>query len=419
MDINKIKTAMDNIDEKYLLDAAEHISEKDISDKNNVNADELTILKTTDKKSAGKITKWLSVAAAFVFVVAIVAVVAVVNGNQIKTDDTNLQRPNVEDIITDYDEYKVSQWEKAQFETDKLHTTDYNGEYKIDGEYRENKTNHINYNGGEITIDIDLSTRLSTLELNRASVGFYVTINGVVQELTLDGEDIGQTALRYYTKEDMNHQYINDDFSISFTPTISEADKDKEDIRINLVLIRNPHLRVSPYYVTCASSHANCTVMSWKLHSDKPVENTVEESQGRFVSYKKTENEPLITRGFSLTGTDENKQVIKIEEDGSVNLYPRLSTYDEDGNNTYRIVFFVNGIPTVLADGSRYIEVATEPGCTYDFDMVKINGVKDYDTIDAITFVCDGTNSNIICGNSYFAYTIFPSDYEYNPYKKY
>ncbi len=409
MDSEKIKTAVDGIDEKYLLDAAEHISETGISNKSIINADELVVLKTQDKKSMSKITKWFSAAAVFVLVVAIVAVVAVISGNQIKTDDNAAQRPNIDDIITDFDEYRVNEWEKARTETDALHTTNYKGSYEVNGEYQKNNITHIDYSGGEITIDIDVTTILSTVELERGSVGFYVAINGVVQELTLDGENIGQTVLRYYSNADKKYKYIQDSFSISFTPTISEADKDKEDIRINLVLIRNPHLRVSPFYVTCASSHANSTVKEWKLHSDKPIENQIKESEGRFVNYEKVQKDVHTAGGVSFTGADK-ASCIKLT-DGGVNIYPTLSTYNNAGNATYRIVFFVNGIPTVLSDGRRYIEVATEEGCTYNFDMVRINGVKDYDTIDAIAFLCDGSGSNCVSAHSYFADTIFPSDY--------
>lgn len=397
MDNETIKTALDNINEDYLLDAADCISEKSAVTKrvDSINAEDMTVVENYHSKPISKGIKWLSVAAVFAFAVVGVAVAGTLSGRQISVQGDMSSvvegvggsfRPNVDDPITSEDEQRVTEQEKARNEVSALVNTTYDGTFTLNGQKfipGDDSTIYVEYTGGKLTIDGKVLAQIQGETPEKTSVGYYVAINGVVQELYVNDESIGKVLIL----ED--EQIESDKFSISFTPTISEADKDMKELNMCLVQIRNPHLRVSPYYVTAGVSHNNKHDACWKLKIDNvSIENYEQAVSDGYISYEKKQVNTENNMGARIY----NGEVFCEESDDgySVSVKTSFCTNESEGNVKYRLVYLINGIPTAFADGTPYIEIDTEPCTQYIFDAVTIDGINPYDTIDVISFYCEG-----------------------------
>ena len=434
MDIEKIKTAVDNINEEYLLDAAEYISGKDMhmKNENNVNANDLTIVEGSEKKGMGKVTKWLSVAAVFCFIVAGVAVIGITSGNnQLGSQGITPLDSKVEESvpetsatensqITSVEESSVVEkteeellWEKAVNETSASGKTHYDGTYSIEGQVvPADSYRYVEYKGGKITIDVNILAEFGEIAPEEASVGYYVTINGVVQDLYVGEESIGKTYIHRNNKEEIESGNAKGEFSLSFTPTIAQSDKDMKEFNLCLVSIISPDYRVSPYYVSCGLNHINHTTALWKLHTNNvAIENYVDEAEVEAVNYeKKIINDPTGNIGSHLYDKNGGEYEIRCDGD-SVSVKTQLRVGESEGNK-YRIVYLVNGVPVTLSDGRTYLEVDAEPCTQYDFDVVTINGIQPYDTIDVIEFICDDdVMTSIMYSSTFMHKTIVPEDY--------
>lgn len=429
MNIEKIKTAVDNINEEYLLDAAELISGKDVNMKNKkeANVNEMTLIEGGEKKGISKVTKWLSVAAVFSFIVAGVTLIGIsANNNQLgtsgvapldsKVETSETERPAIEEILTSFEE-KTEEEILRDKQRDEVHAYSYsNFETKcsIVGEIADKPsdfTKQLNYEGGKITINGNFDFRIGeNLVPEKASFGYYVSINGVIQDLYVGDESIGKLFTHSNTKEEIVNGDAYGNFSISFTPTISEADKDKEELEICLVKVYNPHYEVTPYYMTSGLAHMNTVSGKW-IFGTENVENFVEETDSRFVNYEKIENEtPNMNTGCQIFNVDGSPYEIKCDGNSvSVKTTFRSDAYDD--NITYRILYLINGVPVTLSDGTPYIELTTEPCKEYIFDVVTIDGIEPYDTIEVIGFQCDGTREIPSVPDTFMNKTIVPADY--------
>ena len=434
MNIEKIKTAVDNINEEYLLDAAEFISGKDVNMKNKkeANVNEVTLVEVQEKKSIGKVAKWLSVAAVFSFIVAGVTLIGITaNNNQIgtsgvapldsKVESSETEKPSIENVISRVEESSVVEKTEEEIlrdkQRDEVHAYSYSGfktKCSIVGEIADKPsdfTKQLNYEGGKITINGNFDFRIGeNLVPEKASFGYYVSINGVIQDLYVGDESIGKLFTHSNVKEEILNGDAYGKFSISFTPTISEADKDMEELEICLVHVKNPHYEVTPYYLSSGLAHINTVAGKW-IFGTENVENFVEETDNRFVNYEKIENEePNLNPGCQIFNVDGSPYEIKCDGTSvSVKTTFRSDAYDD--NITYRILYLINGVPVTLSDGTPYIELTTEPCKEYIFDVVTIDGIEPYDTIDVIEFQCDGTREIPSVSDTFINKTIVPADY--------
>ncbi|MBQ8791121.1 MAG: hypothetical protein IJZ51_07410 [Ruminiclostridium sp.] len=434
MNIEKIKTAVDNINEEYLLDAAEYISGKDSDMKNKkaVNANEMTIIKG-GKQSKSKLAKWLPVAAVFSFAVVGVALVGVLSGGhisssplasggtdtetsegiQISTDESS-DGTGVEDILSSMEE-KTDEgllWEKATNETTASGNVHYKGTYSIAGEVDpgDSSYKYVEYKGGKITIDADIFASFGEITPDKASVGYYVTINGVVQELYVGDESIGTTYIHRNNKEEIESDNAKGNFSISFTPTIAQSDKDMKEFNLCLVSIKSPDYRVSPYFASCGLNHVNHAVELWNLRTnDVAIENFADDTKLEAVNYEKTVIEASeINPGLELYDAKGGQDKIKCIGN-SVSVKTVFSAGEYIGDK-YRMVYLVNGAPVTLSDGRDYLEIDVEPLIQYSFDAVTINGVQPYDTIEVIGFVCGGADVTDMYSSTFMHKIIVPED---------
>ncbi len=436
MDINKIKNAIDNIDENYLFDAAELISGKDTDmkkEKNiNVNAEDMVVVDDYKNKRVGKAAKWLSVAAVFCFIVAGVALIGINAGNNqvgtsevtplnsvTESSDVEESVTSVEESVTSVEESSVEEkteeellWEKAVNETSASGKTHYQGNYSIEGQVvPEDSYRYVEYKGGKITIDADIFATFGEIKPEEASVGYYVTINGVVQDLYIGDESIGKTYIHRNNKEEIESDNAKGNFSISFTPTIAQSDKDMKEFNLCLVSVRSPKYRISPYYVSCGLNHVNTTTALWKLHTNNvAIENYVDEAEVEAINYeKKTINDPTSNIGPRLYNKDGSEYEIRCDGDSvSVKTQFRVG---ENAGDKYRLVYLVNGVPVTLSDGRNYLEVDVEPCTQYDFDVVTINGIQPYDTLEVIEFICDEAMGSEMYSSTFMHHTILPEDY--------
>lgn len=435
MNIEKIKTAVDNINEEYLLDAAEYISGKDsdMKNKKEVNANEMTIIEG-GKQSKSKLAKWLPVAAVFSFAVAGVALVGVLSGGhiassplasggtdtetsegiQISTDESS-DGTGVEDILSSMEEKTEEEllWEKAVAEVDAQSNTRYisDGGYLFDDQLftMGEEIGHVEYKGGMYTIKGDFYADCGKDIPENASVGYYVTINGVVQELFVDGKSIGTMFVHSNTKEELENGTAKGSLNVSFAPTISKTDEDKDELLVRLVTVKNPEFRVSSVFHSAKLNHMSETAALWKLDiGDTSVENVVE---AKSFNYEVTDNDdPSSNQGARISGV--NMSGLNIRVDGaSVNLKTQLRTGEEERIYRYRMVYLVNGAPVTLSDGTPFIEIDVEPCKQYDFDVITIDNVQPYDTVEVIGFTMFEGDVSAYFDSTYMHHTLYPEDY--------
>ncbi len=433
MNIEKVKTAVDNINEEYLLDAAELISGKDVNMKNKkeANVNEVTLVEVQEKKSIGKVAKWLSVAAVFSFIVAGVTLIGITaNNNQIgtsgvapldsKVESSETEKPAIENVLSSIEESSAEEkteeellWEKAVAEASAQSNTRYitNGGYLLDDQLftMDEEIGHVEYKGGMYTIKGDFYADCGKDIPESASVGYYVTINGVVQELFMDGKSIGTMYVHSNTKEELENGTAKGSLNVSFAPTISKTDEDKDELLVRLVTVKNPEFRVVPAFSSAKLNHMSETTGLWKLDvSDTPIENVIE---AKAVNYEKTDNdEPNSNQGARISGVNVSGLNIKIDGT-SVKLNTQLRTGEEERIYRYRLVYLVNGAPVTLSDGTPFIEIDVEPCKQYDFDVITIDNVQPYDTVEVIGFTMFEGEVSAYFDSTFMHHTLYPEDY--------
>lgn len=432
MNIEKVKTAVDNINEEYLLDAAELISGKDVNMKNKkeANVNEVTLVEVQEKKSIGKVAKWLSVAAVFSFIVAGVTLIGITaNNNQIgtsgvapldsKVESSETEKPSIENVISSVEESSVVEkteeellWEKAVAEASAQSNTRYisDGGYLFDDQLftMGEEIGHVEYKGGMYTIKGDFYADCGKDIPENASVGYYVTINGVVQELFVDGKSIGTMYVHSNTKEELENGTAKGSLNVSFAPTISKTDEDKDELLVRLVTVKNPEFRVDPAFSSAKLNHMSETTGLWKLDvGNTPIENVIE---AKAVNYETTDNdEPSSNQGAEISGVNVSGLNIKIDGT-SVKLNTQLRTGEEERIYRYRLVYLVNGAPVTLSDGTPFIEIDVEPCKQYDFDVITIDNVQPYDTVDVIGFTMFEGDVSAYFDSTYMHHTLYPED---------
>lgn len=433
MNIEKVKTAVDNINEEYLLDAAELISGKDVNMKNKkeANVNEVTLVEAQEKKGMGKVAKWLSVAAVFSFIVAGVTLIGITaNNNQIgtsgvapldsKVEASETEKPSIENVLSSIEESSVEEkteeellWEKAVAEVDAQSKTRYisDGGYLFDDQLftMGEEIGHVEYKGGMYTIKGDFYADCGKDIPENASVGYYVTINGVVQELFVDGKSIGTMFVHSNTKEELENGTAKGSLNVSFAPTISKTDEDKDELLVRLVTVKNPEFRVSSVFHSAKLNHMSEIAALWKLDiGDTSVENVVE---AKSFNYEVTDNDdPSSNQGARISGV--NMSGLNIRVDGaSVNLKTQLRTGEEERIYRYRMVYLVNGAPVTLSDGTPFIEIDVEPCKQYDFDVITIDNVQPYDTVEVIGFTMFEGDVSAYFDSTYMHHTLYPEDY--------
>ena len=408
--------AIDGIDEKYLIKTAKcfHLPKEDAKRDITINAEDLVEMKKQIKKS-NLVAKIAGIAAAFICVMT-VAILLVVNNNKVQVLGSSGENSVVSDPFTEGkdEEPQISPEKKnVMNRINSLLLTTNTPSVKFENENKENPA-YIDYNGGKIRFSLTINKKLNSKELPDAiSEGWYITVNGILQNITVNGEEQGEIYIHRQVKDVdyllNNASYILD---FEFEPVIAEADKDKKQLELSLVQISNPDFKVDPIYPSCANLHAN-VVLSTRIlnvNTELQIKDTkkseiqyTEELITIDVMNKHPEIGLNINSGFKAEIIDENNsdRQIRADEKGEIKLGAVISG---NGEEKLRLLFLVNGIPTKLYDGSDYIEINARTGYLYEIKPDKILDVKPYDSIDILIMYCLDESEK-----THMSFSAFPS----------
>lgn len=404
-----------------LIQAAESFSATDDNQKRSVsvNAEKLIEVKPKAEKS-GFMLKFTAIAAAFAFVAAATVFVAKNNnGVQVFTSTDNssvshsiLESTNEETVLS----------EEKQSVADKVSSLNLTGDsydVKIDKENKDNKK-YVDYSEGKIKIDLTVNTKFNADELPPTfSHGWYVTLNGVLQNISVNGEEESEIYIHRLVKDtDYSGETHSYNIEIEFEPVVAEEDKDKTQLGLSIVQISNPDFRVDPVYPICANLHSNIVISTRILNvsSELKIKETKKSDftfTEEFVSEEIKGKYPSLDESFYDKETPSVRIIgkytntsIEADENGKIEFGAIVS-----GNGRLRLLFLVNGIPSKLSDGSDYIEIDAKKGYLYTIKTDKLLNVDLYDTVNILIMNSPDDGENSYFTRACFADVVFPYNY--------
>ncbi|MBQ8791654.1 MAG: hypothetical protein IJZ51_10115 [Ruminiclostridium sp.] len=419
-----INSVINSIDEKYVEEASSCLPEdfggslKDVT----INSEDLIEMKK-QIKNTNSITKFIAIAAAFMCV-AIVSVFLIVNNNKVPVLNSGTENSVISDPFTE------STVEEPQISPEKQNAMDkINSLLLISGApttkfENENKENpaYIDYNGGKVRFHFEMKQSLNAKKIPDAiSNGWYITVNGVLQNITVNGKEQGEIYIHRLVKGvDYNSSDASYSLDFEFEPVIAEADKGKNKLEISLVQISNPDFRVDPVYPECSNLHANIVFATRILNVNtelkvKDIKKSETQYTEELMTVEVLKKHPEI--GFNLNSgikaeiidEDRSEQVIRADKNGEIKLGAVIVSGNK--NEKIRLLFLVNGIPTKLSDGSEYVEIDARSGYLYEIKPDKILNVKPYDSIDVLIMHCLDESEKTHMSNTFRPTVIMPYDY--------
>ncbi len=383
-----------------------------------VDAEELIEIKKPVKKM--RMSGFVAVAAALICVVSAVAFV-VSNNNKVSvlsgTDnstvsDSVLESKNEEPFLS---EEKQSVADKVS----RLNLTGGSFDIKIDKENKNDKK-YIDYSEGKIKINLTVNTKFNADELPPSfSHGWYVTLNGVLQNISVNGEEESEIYIHRLVKDkDYSGKRPSYNIEIEFEPVVAEEDKDKTQLGLSIVQISNPDFRVDPVYPICANLHSNIVISTRILNVSSELK-TKEMKKSDFTCTEELVTEEIKGRYPSLNESFYDKETpsvrvigkytdasIEADENGEIEFGAIVS-----GNGRLRLLFLVNGIPSKLSDGSDYIEIDAKRGYLYTIKTDKLLNVDLYDTVNILVMNSPDDGENTYFTRANFPDVIFPYNY--------
>ncbi len=412
--------AIDGIDEKYLIKTAKcfHLPKENAKRDITINAEDLIEMKKQIKKS-NLIAKIAAVAAAFVCVAA-VSVFLIMNNNKVQVLGSSGENSVISNPFTESKKEEPQISPEKQNAMDKINSlllTSGVPTAKFENENKENPA-YIDYNGGKVRFNFEMKQSLNAKKIPDAiSYGWYITVNGVLQNITVNGKEQGEIYIHRLVKGvDYNSSNASYSLDFEFEPVIAEADKGKNKLEISLVQISNPDFRVDPVYPECSNLHANVVFATRILNVNTELKvKDIKKSETQYTEELMTvdvlKKHPEI--GFNLNSgckaeiidEDRSEQVIRADKNGEIKLGAVISG---NKNEKIRLLFLVNGIPTKLSDGSEYIEIDVRSGYLYEIKPDKILNVKPYDSIDILIMHCLDESEKTHMSCSAFPSVILP-----------
>lgn len=412
--------AIDGIDEKYLIKTSKcfHLPKEDAKRDITINAEDLVEMKKEIKKT-NHLAKITAVAAAFICVMT-VAILLIVNNNKVQVLGSSGENSVISDPFTEGKDEEPQISPEKQNAMDKINSlllTTNTPSVKFENENKENPA-YIDYNGGKIRFNLTINKKLNSKELPDAiSEGWYITVNGVLQNITVNGKEQGEIYIHRLVKGvDYNSSDASYSLDFEFEPVIAEADKGKNKLEISLVQISNPDFEVDPIYPSCANLHANVVFATRILNVNTELKvKDIKKSETQYTEELMTvdvlKKHPEIVFNLNsgskaeIIDEDRSEQVIRADKNGEVKLGAVISG---NKNEKIRLLFLVNGIPTKLSDGSEYIEIDVRSGYLYEIKPDKILNVKPYDSIDILIMHCLNESEETHMSCSAFPSVILP-----------
>ncbi|MBP3921783.1 MAG: hypothetical protein J6D27_02340 [Ruminiclostridium sp.] len=412
--------AIDGIDEKYLIKTAKcfHLPKEDAKRDITINSEDLVEMKKEIKKT-NRLAKITAVAAAFICVMT-VAILLVVNNNKVQVLGSSGENSLISDPFTEGEDEEPQISPEKQNAMDKINRlllTSGAPTAKFENENKENPA-YIDYNGGKVRFNFEMKQSLNAKIIPDAiSFGWYITVNGVLQNITVNGKEQGEIYIHRLVKGvDYNSSDASYSLDFEFEPVIAEADKGKNKLEISLVQISNPDFRVDPIYPECSNLHANVVFATRILNVNTELKvKDIKKSETQYTEELMTvdvlKKHPEIVFNLNsgskaeIIDEDRSEQVIRADKNGEVKLGAVISG---NKNEKIRLLFLVNGIPTKLSDGSEYIEIDVRSGYLYEIKPDKILNVKPYDSIDILIMHCLDESEETHMSCSAFPSVILP-----------
>lgn len=293
---------------------------------------------------------------------------------------------------------------------------------KLDKDNEDNPI-YFDYYGGKIKICLTNKKNISSKELPSVlSDGWYVTLNGVLQNISVNGKEQGEVYIHRLVK-DKDYSTRNTSYSleIEFEPIIAESDKNENQLELSLVKIEHPDFEVNTVYPECRDLHSNVVIVTRIVNVNSEIKTKdVKKSDFSYTEELLTkeikDKYPTLNESFydgeefSAKIIDENStnRSIEVNEKGEIKLGAVVAG---KGHEKLRLLFLVNGIPSKLSDGSEYIEIDAREGYLYSIKPDKILDVELYDSVNVFVTHCPDERKNIYLSMANYPPVLLPYNY--------
>lgn len=294
----------------------------------------------------------------------------------------------------------------------------------VEEEYQEENyaTQLVDYNGGKINMTADIAMSCDSDAVpDYMTTGWYVTLNGIPQNITVDGKEHGLMYIHEVTKDEYDskktHSYK---MEISFEPVISVKDKDSELLTLSVIKVFNPHYEIGKNFVNPRTLHGNTMVAFRTCKINTPITNFAEDSVSQgFESviitnqvkreYNQFISENTYDQKADAVIFDKNKKNdFRLDENGSIELGIALTCKEKA---LYRVLLLINGKPAKFPDNSYCVEVEAAPGYLQVLEGLKFDNLEPYDSINVLVVRCVDENGLSELTTALFKPTILPYNY--------
>lgn len=279
----------------------------------------------------------------------------------------------------------------------------------------------FDYNGGNIELDFNpIYNNSSDIKPMHMSLGITVTLNGIPQNISVNGSEETQFYVQDYYLDETGMRYTQTEMKISFEPVIAEEDKNEKALLLSVATTFNPHYEISDIYPAVFSMHGRSDANLYLCNVKTPItkysntkigtgfteelitESLLEKYKGCY-NYSETR-----TRTVTIDDNTIDNDIF-LTEDGKVEAGAIFAPRVE---GKYRLYFLVNGENAKLTDGTDCIEVDTKVGYLYYLAPVEIAGAEVYDSISVFPVKCTSERTGFTMASIDFPWVIRPAEDE-------
>lgn len=417
-----IKNTINDIDEKFIEEASSCLPEKFSNESKmqiTINAEDLVEMKKQIKKS-NLIAKIAGIAAAFVCVAA-VSIFLIMNNNGVQVlggISSDYNESKIEDpFITSKPENPFTPESNENEESkpgDEFDSATQQTMEKSVGSYMatiNNGQNTLIYDGSEMSVPIEIKAR----ENNKydIKVGLAVYINGLLQDITIDGE-----TTEMFISNSLKANEITS-FELKLNPAVTEDASEESSLPIHFVTYLNPDYVPSETAPSFGNAHHSFLtpnmILQLKQKPDKILDIKVSEKAEKMILTEKIMEDYGIRNektSVYFEGVAGNKNGVYKLNNGKLDY--TLNTYwNRPEGGKYRISFYKNNKLMTFDGGKSYVEFVNDAGYFYKFTPHFDEEIKRGDFIYALaipySYAPENSCSSIysvakLCVNSDFTY---------------
>ena len=337
-----------------------------------------------------KIASFVAVAAAIVCVVS-VAIFFIAGNNSVSVlggVDSSVNNSTEDSLIFDPFQTEASSVESKPSRPPSPH---------VGGFYNEVNSNMpIIYKGGTLSVPIKVTADLDNPM--KISVGVTVFIDGVVQKLCIDGEEINGM----YVIENIEPGEC-EEFTLDINPQIMKGAENKSELPIHFVWHFNPDYSVDMKKPNLGNTHKSMPSPNTTLNVSEEIKEVIAyESTAEMKKIIITEdvqeqykiNSPEKTRAIFINQIGDeyaaSQGLIKAGEDKKAEFEVGLSSFE---HGKYRVTFYKNNKLISFNENETYIDVEAESGYLYLTDIA-IEDISIGDIVHAIAIPYDYTKED-------------------------